>query len=111
MGSLVPIRDGVMTAFADRVMHLIGDADRVAYGLTLLEHGQRQVRDIWPRNDHAVGKVAVYRRPVRPSERSVGQARWPDRSPVQAPVAQQVLHGGEVGVEGAKSRRIRGLRR
>src|SRR4029453_1120713 len=80
---------------------LVGDADGVAYGLRLSEHGQRQVGDVWPRDGQAVAYVAVYGGPVCAGERSVGEPRWPDSGPVQASVAEQVFHGGEVGVEGA----------
>jgi hypothetical protein len=68
----------------------------------LLEHGPHQKRDLWPRDGQAVGQVAVYRRSVRAGERSVGEPRWPDRGPVQAPVAQQVLHRCEVCVVAAE---------
>src|SRR4029453_10432030 len=81
---------------------LVGNADGVTYGLGLLEHGQHEVGDVWPRDGQAVAYVAVYRGSVRAGERSVGEPRWPDRGPVQAPVAQQVLHCGEVAVVAAK---------
>src|SRR4029453_19044352 len=81
---------------------LVGDADGVTYGLRLSEHGQYQVGYVWPRDEQAVAYVAVYRSPVRAGERSLGEPRWPDGGPVQAPVPQQVFHGGEVGIDGAK---------
>jgi hypothetical protein len=71
---------------------LVEHADRVAYGVELLEHRQHQVRDVGPGDGQAVRRVAVYRGSVPAGERSVGQPRWSDRAPVQAPVA---LFGGK----------------
>jgi hypothetical protein len=66
---------------------LVGDADRVAYGVGLLEHGQLQVRDVAPGDGQAVGQVAVYRRwyvpvsgpSVSRGGRIVVQSRMPSR--------------------------------
>src|SRR4029450_7861416 len=38
---------------------LVGDADGVTYGFSLLEHGQHRVGDVGPRDGEAVAYVAV----------------------------------------------------
>ena len=81
------ITEWVVMPYRGRCNGSVGDADGVAYGVGLLEHGQHQVGDVWSGDDQAVAYVAVYRGPVCAGERSVGEAWWPDRGPVQAPVA------------------------
>jgi hypothetical protein len=67
---------------------LVGNADGVAYGLRLSEHGQHHVRDVWPRDSQAVGQVAVYRGSIGAGEgplvsrggRIAVESRLPSRS-------------------------------
>jgi hypothetical protein len=60
--------------------------------------------DVGPRHLPAAAAVLPVRRPVAAAQRLVGQPGRPDHGPVQAAVAQEVLHHREVGVVPAERR-------
>jgi hypothetical protein len=60
------------------------------------------VGHVGPRHEEAAAEIPPRRRPVGAGQRPVGQPRRPDDGPVQAAVAQDVLHQGQVVVDVAE---------